>query len=383
MPVPITPSVLQWAIEQSGHSVERVADCLEVTADELRAWQKGPAQPTLTKLKKLAHILHRPAAAFLLPEPPESVRPQVEFRHPPGAGRRSLNAVELRYLRTAGRLQRALAWISDELGEAASALPQVRVGSDAEALALETRRELNVSLETQYRWTTHSQALQIWRGALERAGILVFLLPLGKESCRGFSLWNERAPVIAVNTWWNSAARIFTLFHEYGHLLTRTSSACLDSGLIRTTHGDQAERWCEHLAACVLMPWESVEHFLREDLRWASGRTVNDLAGLRHLAQRFKVSLRAAALRLIHGHAATWDLYAKIPSASDQKQGGGGGGGRKRRQIREDWYGSRTTRLFLSAIDKDVLTRTDVLGYLDVSDADLDSLQPSSARRYE
>jgi hypothetical protein len=121
----------------------------------------------------------------------------------------------------------------------------------------------------------------------------------------------------------------------------------------------------------------------QEQLRWLNGRTVSDLAGLRHLARRFKVSLRAAALPLIYGHAATWDLYAKIPSASDQKQSGGGGGGRKRRQIREDWYGSRTTSLFLSAIDKDVLTRTDVLSYLDVSDADLDSLRPASARRCE
>jgi Zn-dependent peptidase ImmA (M78 family) len=47
----------------------------------------------------------------------------------------------------------------------------------------------------------------------------------------------------------------FTLLHEYGHLLVRTTSVCigyvsLDGSSVRKTH----ERWCDVFAAAVLMP---------------------------------------------------------------------------------------------------------------------------------
>jgi len=44
-----------------------------------------------------------------------------------------------------------------------------------------------------------------------------------------------------VNTYWNAAARIFTLFHELAHLATRTDSICVENDLeteIRDTTDD-------------------------------------------------------------------------------------------------------------------------------------------------
>src|SRR5207344_1041034 len=97
----------------------------------------------------------------------------------------------------------------------------------------------------------------------ESKGILAFQFPMGSDSCRGFSLWDETAPAVAVNTAWNPAARSFTLLHELGHLVTRTSSACLEGwGRRRENEGDQHERWCESFAASVLAPWDQVERFL-------------------------------------------------------------------------------------------------------------------------
>jgi hypothetical protein len=56
---------------------------------------------------------------------------------------------------------------------------------------------------------------------------------------------------------------------------------------------------------------------------------------------------------------------------ADHKVGGGGGSGRGRNEIREDQYGRRTIRLFVEAMHRDVLTRDDVLSYLDVPDRSL------------
>ncbi len=371
--VPITPSVLSWAIRESGYSEVEVASKVKVNLQVLESWERGAGQPTLTLFKKLTSILKRPAAAFFLPESPKSIIPPVEFRHPWDTERSLLNPLELRYLREASRLQRILSWVIQELGGERLAFPKVSVGSNTEQVAATIRQNLRIKDDQKIKWRSSSEALEYWRSTLEDYGILVLLLPLGKASCSGFSLWNDFAPLITVNTRWNNEARIFTLFHEYAHLLSRTNSACIESGarLLRKD-GDQIERWCERLAAAVVLPWDEAVTFLRKECNWTTGEVITNLNVVRRLAHYFKVSLRATTLRLIEKGIATWDLYAEIPLWSDDKPKGGGGGGRHRLQIREDQYGRRVTNLFLDAIKKDVMNTTDVINYLDVPYADLE-----------
>src|SRR5437762_336975 len=119
--VPITPSVLKWAMVEAGFTVETLAEKLKVTPDTVRGW----------------------------------------------------------------------------LAEAASEPPQVRLGSNVEDAAADARKRLTGSLNGSFggQWRNESQAFQGWRDVLERSGVLVFVLPLGKDSCRGFSLWDDHAPL--------------------------------------------------------------------------------------------------------------------------------------------------------------------------------------------
>jgi Zn-dependent peptidase ImmA (M78 family) len=368
----ITPEVLSWAIRESGYGTREIADHLKVPPRILTAWMTGGEQPKLTDLRRLSAFLKRPEATFFLPSPPPSSLPRVEFRHPLNSARRTLNPEELRWLRETRRLQKAAAWIAQELEEVSPSLKPWAFQADPEEAGAASRQQLGVSVEDQLGWASSSQAQKAWREAIEAQGVLVFFLSLGKEACRGFSLWDDRCPAIAVNTAWNHEARIFTLLHEYGHLVTRTSSACVDSWQQELPRqGDIAERWCERFAASVLMPWAEVERVLRAELGWCPGETVDTLDAVRRVARKFKTSLRATALRLITHDVATWDLYRQIPDTTDHKTRGGGGGGRERNEIREDQYGRRTTGLFMEALHRDVLTRDDVLSYLDIPDVDL------------
>jgi Zn-dependent peptidase ImmA (M78 family) len=376
--VPITPAVAAWAIRESGYSFDALAEKLAVTPETIRAWMKGTERPSLTEFHRLASVLKRPEASFFLPEAPAIDRPAVEFRHPSDSTRADLSPEELVHLREAARLQRTLSWVLKEMDSPPVNLPQTALGTDVEQVALETRRRLGITASQQLKWRDSAEALKAWRGALENVGVLVFLLPMGEQSCRGFSLWDRYAPLIAVNTWWNSEARSFTLFHEFGHLLTRTASVCTASRRPALRGGgDPAERWCERFAAAVLLPWTAVTKALRAR-GWEPGTPVEDLSDAAAIARQFKASLRATVLRLIDRGVATWDLYDKIPPLSDHKSGGGGGQGRNRRKIREDEYGRRTHDLLSTAVSRDILSRTDVVGLLDVPDVDLDELLGSS-----
>lgn len=372
--IPVTPAVVKWAIHESGYTLEDLAAKVGVPQGTLRAWVSGDERPSLTEFHRLASTLKRPEASFFLPKAPESHRPPVQFRHPPDSVRTDPSPAELLHLREASRLQRTLSWALKGMEAEAVELPQTEVGADIEKTATDTRHRLGIRTAQQLGWRDSSEGLKDWRSSLERAGVLVFLLPMGKDSCRGFSLWDSYAPLIAANTWWNNEARSFTLFHEYGHLLTRTASVCtfgarpLLKGAV-----DPAERWCERFAAAVLLPWPDVVRVLRS-LRWEPGSMIEDLNDAAAIARRFKASLRATVLRLIDRGVATWHLYDKIPPLVDHKGAGGGGQGRSRRKIREDEYGHRTHELLLTAVSRDLLSRTDVIGLLDISDTDLDEL---------
>ena len=90
----------------------------------------------------------------------------------------------------------------------------------------------------------------------------------------------------------------------------------------------------------------------------------------------FKVSLRAAVIALIHGRLATWELYREIPQTYDAKPKMGGGTGRSRREIREDQFGKRTAGLFVTAVHRDVISRSQALDYLDIPDVEFDRIAP-------
>ena len=81
---------------------------------------------------------------------------------------------------------------------------------------------------------------------------------------------------------------------------------------------------------------------------------------------------------LIPGRA-TWTLYREIPPASDAKrQGGGGGTGRNRVEIRVDELGRRGTEIFVTAVERDVITESQAIDYLDVPVADFERLRSST-----
>lgn len=375
-PIPVKPAVLAWAISESGYPASHVAERLGISVETLTRRIRGDEQPSLThtKLRQLAALLKRAPSALLLPRPPERKIPSIQFRHPLTERRGSLNPTELRYIREAARIQRILSWVLAEIGERWNP-PAVKLGENVEEVAKSTRARLRVNSIGEMHWKTGSEAFANWRLRLEENGFLIFLLPLGGNSCRGFSLWDSRAPVIAISTAWRTEARIFSLFHEYAHLLTRTDSACLETGFHKSLSpmDDEVERWCEQLSAAILIPKDEV---LRQ-IESARGNVGSGLSLAMSLANRFRVSLRAAVIRLIELHQATWDLYREIPQSSDQKTASGGGKGRTRLRMREDWFGHRATDLFRRAVEADVLSRTDVLGILNVADSDFDLLQSS------
>ena len=307
---PVTPSVLSWAITEDGRSMQELAEALDVAVDDVEAWIAGDAAPSRGQVTKIAKALRRPRALFFMPSSPAGAALPASFRHPPGTDR-SVSPKVRRSGRESRRIQQAVSWARRE--QPALQLPRVNSSTTLPSVAAATVRTwLGLDIDQQMSWKNEYDAVRGWREALERRGVLVFALQLGSGEVRGFSTWDDRAPLIVMNTSSVSpAARIFTIGHELGHLVARQDATCLDPEESDPLQGVAIERWCEEFAAALLMPLQLVDQVVEQARIDPGGAT---LGTVKLLMRRARVSGRAAALRLISLGWAEPSLYAAVLS---------------------------------------------------------------------
>jgi Zn-dependent peptidase ImmA (M78 family) len=136
------------------------------------------------------------------------------------------------------------------------ALPEIPPGADS---AGTVRAALGVSLAEQRSWRNGDQAFHAWRDAFVRLGVLVLQYRLPDGELQGLSLpaANGGPPVVFVNQgdWIN--ARIFTLMHEFAHLVLAHDGGICDPLRFgpRFSNGSLENR-CNRLAGAVLVPGE-------------------------------------------------------------------------------------------------------------------------------
>lgn len=374
--VSINGSVLTWAREEDGLTPEELADRMKVSADEVRSWEAGEEYPGRTQFARLAQVLGRPSAIFYLPEPPVQAGIPIKFRRAPGPDGRRLGRDELRQIRQAQRMQQITSWVVRDSGAGPVDLEPVERKRDPSRVGEEKRRASGVSADEQIGWRNAYEAFRNWRRLLEKDGILVFQMRMGKDGIRGFSIWDDYAPAAVVNTAYHPTARIFTLFHEVGHLLTRTGAACLEF----VGPGDSeldAERWCEQFAASFLLPAEGLR---REAMRQGvtEGSNLDDPRTARRLANRFSVSARAMAIRLHAIGLADAGLYGAVAYEfpnQDWSDSAGGGGGRTATRKRITQWGWLLPEALFSAADRGRLIRRDLTDYLELTTGQVENLR--------
>jgi Zn-dependent peptidase ImmA (M78 family) len=368
--IPVNPAVLRWAVLEDGRPLDELADLLDVALTDLDAWCEGSASPTRGQLTKTATVLRRPRAVFFLPSPPEQASTPPSFRHPPGSSE-SASPAALRVFRRAGRVQQAVAWA--RAGDPVVDLPRARLDEDPTLAARRVREWVGVADDEQAKWRDDYQALGRWREALDDRDVLVFQLDIGRDEVRGFSRWDPSAPMVALNVNRVSpAARVFTLGHELGHLALRQDAACVDAPTgTRPVDRVALERWCEAFAGAFLVPREPLDRFM--SIR-RPPRGVVTLDDVKAVAARFRVSHRAAALRLVDTGRAEWDLYFEVlrvfrPKEPKEVEPGSDVRRPSRSTSRIREYGPRTLRAVLGTMPE-----TDAMSVLRVDSRDVRQL---------
>jgi Zn-dependent peptidase ImmA (M78 family) len=288
---------LEWAREQSGESVEDVAERLNREPSEIKSWEDGSASPTYPQLETLAYrIYKRPLAIFFFPEPPAEETVRESFRTLPDAEIDDLIPDTRFKLRLGRSLQVSLRELNEGRNPSRSDLDQFRSIRPVppEEAAARLRELLKVNVATQKRWKSTEDALWNWRAALESLGLFVFRNTFEQEDFWGFSLDDEEFPLIYLNSSSSKTRQIFTLFHEAAHLMVHTSGVTIeDDSFVSKLRGEakRLELFCNHFAAVFLVPSSD----LTQDLR---GQPPDD-DEVKRLANVYKVSPEMLLGRLL------------------------------------------------------------------------------------
>ena len=373
---PINPDVLRWAINESGYSEDELAHSLKVDVATLDAWVAGESGPTQGQFTQLAGKLRRPKSVFFLPRVPEASGLPAALRRAVGRTQRDLNASEVLRVRRARGLQRLLSLLERDQSRVTASVPRLSPDEDPVVAGAQLRAWLDLTVEQQLEWASAREAFDAWRDAAELRGVIVMELQLGSDGLRGFALADEYAPLVAVNTHENMQARIFTLLHELAHLASETPKACLGIAL----DADRTERWCDDVASAAVLPREA----LRRAIEGVAASSEPDLAVVRTLSSRFRVSLRATAMALIRDGWAERSLYAAVeetvPASDYAKPGGGGGGGRRAPRVRLGEVGPRAAGAILAAMSSDRLSELEARRHLRLDGSELAELASEIGR---
>lgn len=302
--VPVNGDVLKWARDVRGLDIEDAAKLLEVSTDELLEYETGGKKPLVGFLRKMSKEYQINFTSLLMPAPlPIPKRPTD---HRIRYGRRSLS---MNTLVAMEEVAEALETFDDIAAESKEIIPRLSIGTadlgdDPEVVASRERKRFGVSVEEQRNWRSLAAARRQWRKRIENRGVFTYMIAMPREELSGFSmLRDEKLAAICVNdNELTEGAKVFTLMHEYCHLLLRRT------GISDENNRNLVERFCNEFAASFLIPIAP----LREAVSYAP-EIPYEFSGseVKKLATRFRVSNSCMALRLDRTKLAPSGFYGR------------------------------------------------------------------------
>ena len=388
----INPELLVWARNTAGLTPEDAAKKLGVKPSRLTEWEEGRLRPTVTQLRKAANVYKRPLAVFFLPRPPAQPQPLHDFRRFPGREQARFSPELLLEMRRA-RHRRAVALeLLDDLERPVTTLPlRVALDDDPDEVAARAREWLGITLAQQARWQAPYDALNGWISAFEACGFLVFQTSdVDLDEMRGFSLSGRRLPVIVLNAKDLPRARVFTLMHEFAHVMLDMGGVCDPQGVGRRWHtaDERVEVFCNHVAGALLVP----ANVLLADSRVAENRGRREWpeATISALADSFAVSREVILRRLLILGRTTDAFYERKRQQYLAQYAQLAAQARERAREEESYApvfrialrdnGRRYTRLVLDAFEGERITAADVSDYLGVRLKHLDRIADAVER---
>ena len=284
--VNINPNILLWAREEAGFSIEEISHKLSINKERYCNWERFGKEIPLGKLQRISTCYKRQLAVFMLPKVPNKIKKPHDFRNLK-LDDPTLSKDVLLTLRRTYHLQNIATELVGEYywQNRLQWLKEIESLNTDEELIIFLRNKLSISIDTQIKWRSDSEAYKNWRTAIEdKLGILVFQFSMPINEIQGFCITDNYPYIIVTNSKHSYTGRIFTLFHELAHILKHQSGMCI----VDDVEKSQTEEWaCNSFSANFLIPRDKIVQ-------------TNELKNIEKLSKKLNVS-REAYLRRLYG----------------------------------------------------------------------------------
>ena len=305
----------------------------------LHLWISGKKKPTFNQIEKVSKATGIPLGYFFLEHPPQEDLSFVEYR--------TVDSVELEHpsrnlIDVMHDMDQIQNWMRDYLiSEGTAPLDYVGIfqkETSCKTFSQEVRNLLNLPLEWYKTTKSAENSFKLMRKAISNIGTIVMMSgivgsnthrPLSIDEFRAFSVVDEYAPLIFINSNDSTNGKLFSLLHEFCHICIGENSLFNDRYSTERKIR-KAETLCNAVAAEILVPQQV---FVRE---WTTIIQEHDQEqAINLLARSFKCGPTVIARKAYDNAFIQYELYQKTAKLAVQfyndnrqrlKERGEGGG---------------------------------------------------------
>jgi Zn-dependent peptidase ImmA (M78 family)/transcriptional regulator with XRE-family HTH domain len=309
----VNKDVLAWARRASHLTVPEVAQKMGLTPDKIESWETGDSAPSYPQLEKLAYTLYkRPIAIFFFPFPPKDENIDSAFRTIPENYKNLIPNQVMKTVRKARFFQLCLQELF-EVNPDKEKLTQIRhnqLQKGYKAVAVEIRQKLGITIRDQIALPDLKSAVNLWQERLEQHGVFVFKDAFRSPDYAGFSLDDPDFPIIYINNSLTLSRQLFTIAHEFAHLVLSTSGMTfVNDEIISDFKKDDynLELQCNYIASYLLLP--DLPELANVSIKELSR---NKFAELDLIANKYKISREVVLRRLYEMQAMTTKEFYEL-----------------------------------------------------------------------
>lgn len=306
----LAPSIIEWLFQKIQHDNQN-----SKVSEMINNWKSGEKVPTFNQVEEVSKKMCIPLGYFFLQTPPIEECKILEYRTVD-----SINIIEpsRNLIDTVDAMEDIQNWMRDYLIESGfEKLGFVGTGknnSDVKDIADNIRKQIGIDITWFERCKDTSDGYNYIRGRMENAGILVLMngvvgqntrRSLNVKEFRAFTLIDQYAPLIFINTNDTAAGKLFSLFHEVAHIWLGIDNFYNDQ-YGNATQVSESEKICNAVAAEILVPMDNFK------VSWNQIEGQSNFEIVVELAKKYSCSQSVVARRALDSKRITVDEYNRI-----------------------------------------------------------------------
>lgn len=307
--VNVNPEIINWIL-----NTIQFEDIASSVVELLHKWQAGEKTPTFHQVEDMSKKTNIPLGYFFLDKPPIEECPIVEYRTVA-----SVSATEpsRNLMDTVDLMTDIQEWMKEyviENGQEEMEYVGSAVGmTDAFLVAEDIRKRLDIDKDWYADRTNMADSFRFIKKRLENIHVLLMMSgivgnnthrKLNINEFRAFTLVDQYAPLIFINSCDSDSGKLFSLFHELAHIWVGENSFYNEqTGMNPVNQG--MEKFCNAVAGEILVP---TEFFLE---KWNNGNEEYQ-SEIERIAKVFKCSRFVVARKALDNGKISQEVYKRV-----------------------------------------------------------------------